>query len=112
MSEPKAPSPEEEPLYTDERGIPMLFDVVVPGDYLKAAGVILNAAKNTAAEACAAAGGDEAAHLRERVEAAIAAALPAACEQAAAVLAEALRAEIRKALATDAAPNQPTEPTP
>lgn len=83
----EAVTTEEEPLYTDENGVPMLFDVVIPGDYLKAAGFVLAPEPVPAAPA-----------VEARLEAAIAAALPRITERAAELMREALLAEVQKAL--------------
>lgn len=105
MSEPIAPQPEEEPLYTDERGVPMLFDVVVPGDYLRAAGVFLGGGRESAGDAAPL---DSAQQLQARIEAAIDAALPAAT----AAIRETVLAELHKALSEQPPPAANAEPAP
>jgi hypothetical protein len=86
---------DEEPLYTDDNGVPMLFDVVIPGDYVKAAGVLLASHK-----AKAAAPSPE--EIEARIQSAIDAALPAATEKAAALLRDSLLQELHQALNDDA----------
>lgn len=84
------PADDDEPLYLDEHGVPMLFDVVIPGDYLKTAGIELPARPQSPAAAPEA--------LEARLEAAIAAALPKATERAAQVIRDSLLAEVQLAL--------------
>jgi hypothetical protein len=96
MSEPIAShaAPDEEPLYTDEDGIPTLFDVVIPGDQLCAAGVSLARPQATAAAHPKASAAD----LDQRIRAAIDAALPKVTERTAAAMRDALLQEVRNAL--------------
>jgi hypothetical protein len=87
---------DEEPLYTDDNGVPMLFEVVIPGDYVKAAGVLL--ASHKAAKPAAAPSAEE---IETRIQTAIDAALPAATEKAAALLRDSLLQELHQALNDD-----------
>lgn len=90
-----------EPLYTDEHGVPMLFDVAVPGDYLRAAGVSL---VEQAPDVRTVAPGGHPADLEQRIQAAIDAALPKVTERTAAAMREALLKEVRDALRDADAP--------
>lgn len=103
MSDHELPPGEddEDPLYTDEHGVPMLFDVVIPGDYLKAAGFVLappEAAAPVQPSQPPAPPPPSAEEIEARIQAAIAAALPVATERAAAAIREALLAEVQQAL--------------
>lgn len=107
MNEPmQEPEAEQEPLYCDENGIPMLFDVVIPGDYLKAAGVFLGARAvappqpEPEPEPEPPGPSPEAleAEIRRQVEAALEAALPGATERAVEAMRSALIRELRSAL--------------
>lgn len=97
MSDDDLNPADEEPLYTDDNGIPMLFDVVIPGDYVKAAGVLL--ASHKAAKPAASPSLEE---IETRIQAAIDAALPAATEKAAALLRDSLLSELHQALSEEA----------
>lgn len=81
---------DEEPLYTDEHGIPMLFDVVVPGDYVKAAGVLLEHGHRPAETVP----GLDAEAMKARLERAIEAVMPQVTEEATRLIREALRSEL------------------
>lgn len=94
MSEHNLTDADEEPLYTDDNGIPMLFDVVIPGDYVKAAGVLL--ASHKAEKPSASSPSPE--EIETRIQAALDAALPAATEKAAALLRDSLLTELHQAL--------------
>jgi hypothetical protein len=89
--------PNGEPLYTDEHGVPLLFDVVLPGDYLKATGISL--VDETAGRR------GHPADLERRIRAAIDAALPKVTERTAAAMREALLKEVHDKLRE--AENQP-----
>jgi len=94
---------EEEALYLDENGIPMLFDVVVPGDYLRAAGTSLDLPRGPTAPLPEDWGAvdDQRQALREQIEQAIDAALPPAIERATRIMRETLLEEVERALYSD-----------
>ena len=62
--------------YTDEHGIPMLFDVVLPGDQLREAGIVLAAPAETGA-----ATDPRSLELDRRIRLAVEAALPKVSER-------------------------------
>ncbi len=91
FSPPEAGDPEA-PLYLTDNGLPMLFDIAIPGDRLKAARIRL--VQNLKVSEAPAPAPDIQAHI----EAAIAAALPAALARAEAALREELLAEVQRSL--------------
>ena len=97
-SEAKTPQPpQEQPLYLDDEGVPMLFDVAIPGERLKAAGVVL-APPNPGQSFIGGKAAASPTELAAQIEAAIEAALPAATEQAASALRKSLLAEVQQRL--------------
>ncbi|RFA30450.1 hypothetical protein CAI21_05110 [Alkalilimnicola ehrlichii] len=86
---PAREADDDEPLYVDDRGIPMLFDVVMPGEHCKTAGIAL-LRKSELGQAPTADAPASKSDLNARIDAAIDAALPAASAQAAALLRESL----------------------
>ena len=98
MSEHDA-ADDDEPLYLDDNGVPMLFDVVIPGDYLREAGFVMAPQQPAAApEPAPTAPAPTAEEIEARIQSAIAAALPAATERAAAAIRESLLSEVHHAL--------------
>lgn len=90
---PAKPSAGDDALYTDEHGIPMLFDVVLPGDQLREAGIVLAAPAETGA-----ATDPRSLELDRRIRLAVEAALPKVSERTAALMRDALLKEVQNAL--------------
>lgn len=65
-----------EPLYTDDRGVPTLFDVVLPGDVMRRRGYLLGREDEPAAEP----GESAEAYLERRIRHTIETVLPEALE--------------------------------
>lgn len=87
-------------MYTDEQGIPTLFDVVLTGDQMREAGVSLSTDSPAALADLRAS--RLALDLDQRIRAAIDAALPKVTERTAAAMREALLKEVQDTLrATD-----------
>lgn len=82
----------DDKLYIDEHGVPLLFDVVVPGDVATARGISLPTSR---AQRQGVAGHVD---LELRIRAAIDAALPKVTEQTAAAMRDALEKEVRASL--------------
>lgn len=87
----------DEPLYTDEQGVPILFDVVVAGDRARALGVATPQPATTKAVVSS-----SPPDLEQRIRAAIEAALPKVTERTAAAMRDALLREVHDALRDDA----------
>lgn len=94
-------SSDDDKLYIDEHGVPLLFDVVVPGDVATARGVTL---QPSGAQQQSITGQVD---LELRIRAAIDAALPKVTEQTAAAMREALEKEVRASLSV---PREQTAP--
>jgi len=69
--------PRREPLYTDERGVPTLFDVVLPGDVMRREGYLLGREDEPASEP----GESPEAYLERRIRHTIETVLPEALER-------------------------------
>ena len=86
----------EESLYTDEQGVPTLFDVVLTGDQMKEAGISLFAGRP---DTLGSAGIDRSVlDIDQRILAAINAALPKVTERTAAAMRDALLKEVQDSL--------------
>ncbi|SRR5690606_22857070 len=83
----------EDAMYTDEHGIPMLFDVVLPGDQLREAGIVLAEPLEAGA-----APDPHSPDLDRRIRLAVEAALPKVSERTAALMRDALLKEVQNAL--------------
>jgi hypothetical protein len=93
---PAATSAAEESLYTDEQGIPTLFDVVLTGDQMREAGVSLST--DSPAAFADIRTSRLALDVDQRIRAAIDAALPKVTERTAAAMREALLKEVQDTL--------------
>jgi len=100
VPDPAATATVEESLYTDEQGIPTLFDVVLTGDQMKEIGVSLSAHHPGALADIRA--NWLALDVDQRIRAAIETALPKVTERTAAAMRDALLKEVQDTLqATD-----------